>query len=383
MGTLVHSTLHFMFQRDPLFPTLDEVIQHFRERWPVLELFNKESDADFQKAAWSEEDRSAYFEQGVKMLKSFYEKNAPWNYHIVDLESRFELPLADEKTGKSHIVAGIIDRIDKLADEKYEIIDYKTARKMPAQDAINTNLQLALYALGIKNRWPQLQSNEIKLSLYFLKHGQKLGTTASDDLMEKTKAHFLKVIAEIEQHTASGKSFDPMPSALCNWCGYRPMCPAWRHLYKKQKGEQVPSEQEAEQAVDDYFVLQKEKKSAEEQMKKLQERIKAFMEQEGITRVFGAAGSIAKKNQQRFSYDLTRVKDILAPYGKWEEILKADEVKLKKILKEIPQEAREAIAEARTLAKEYVILTTSRNKSGIIANNKSGETLGEDETAIS
>ena len=42
-GTLIHSTLRFMFKQDPLFPTLDEVVGYFREHWPTHEVFNQES----------------------------------------------------------------------------------------------------------------------------------------------------------------------------------------------------------------------------------------------------------------------------------------------------------------------------------------------------
>ena len=34
-GTLIHSTLHFMFQQDPLFPTLEEVVAAFRDHHRV------------------------------------------------------------------------------------------------------------------------------------------------------------------------------------------------------------------------------------------------------------------------------------------------------------------------------------------------------------
>ena len=42
-GTLVHSSLKFMFQKDPLFPTLEEVIAYFRTHWPSLDVFNQET----------------------------------------------------------------------------------------------------------------------------------------------------------------------------------------------------------------------------------------------------------------------------------------------------------------------------------------------------
>ena len=234
-GTLIHSTLKFMFTSNPLFPTLDEVIAHFRKNWPLREVFEAESKHDPRKLALSGEGEKAYFEEGVKMLKKFYEKNAPWNFIILDLESRFEVMIADEKTGETHILAGIIDRIDKFADGKYEIIDYKTGKRMPSQDALNSDLQLSLYSLGLQKRWPHIKPGDITLSLYFLKHGEKLSTQPSVETTAKTKEHILKTIAEIQEKIKTGKEFEPMPSALCNWCGYRPMCPAWKHLYRKSE----------------------------------------------------------------------------------------------------------------------------------------------------
>ena len=171
-GTLVHQTLKFMFEKNPLYPTLDEVVGYFREKWPERETFLAESKADPSKRPWTDFEEKTYQEEGIRMLKKFYEKNAPWNYLVVDLESRFEVTLADEKTGEIHILAGIIDRIDKLPDDSYEIIDYKTGKRMPSQEALNRDLQLSLYSLGLQKRWPHLSGEDIKLSLYFLKHGE-------------------------------------------------------------------------------------------------------------------------------------------------------------------------------------------------------------------
>lgn len=358
-GTLIHSTLHFMFQRDPLFPTLEEVVAYFREHWPTLETFNKDVAHDVLKQPWAEEDEKAYFEQGVKMLKRFYEKNAPWNFHIIDLESRFEITLTDEKTGETHVAAGIIDRIDKLDDGTYEIIDYKTGKRMPSQDSLDQDLQLSLYSLGLQKRWPHLKSEDIKLSLYFLRHEEKLSTTVNPETTEKTRAHILKTIAEIQERISAGKDFEPIPSALCNWCGYRPMCPAWRHLYKKETGTPPLEANEADAAIAKYFELKKTEKQLEGQLKNLQDQIKAYMDQEKLTRVFGDYGTISKKLIQRYAYDLEKIKALLSPLNKWESILKADETKLKQILKELPEDIRNAIMETRRVAREYTALSVS------------------------
>ncbi len=86
------------------------------------------------------------------------------------------------------------------------------------------------------------------------------------------------------------------------------------------------------------------------------------MAQEGLTRVFGDEGVISKKTVQRYEYDWEKIKSLLSPLGKWEEILKADETKLRRIMFEIPEEARIAIENTRIVSKEYAVLTVSTKK---------------------
>jgi len=364
-GTIIHETLKFTFERNPLYPTLDEVINHFREHWPTHDVLTKSATNDPLKRPLSPDEEKIYFEEGVRMLKRFYEKNAPWNFSVVDLESRFEVLLQDEKTGESHILAGIIDRIDKHPDGTYEIIDYKTSKRMPSQDMLDRNLQLSLYSLGLNKRWPHINIEDIKLSLYFLKHEEKLTTKRNLEAIEKTKAHILKTIAEIQERLKEHKEFEPMPSVLCNWCEYRPQCPAWRHLYRKIKPSNEnpsPSDAMIENELKEFFILKKTVQEKEKEVATLQARLKNYMQEKKLTRLFGDEGTLTERKVQKFEYDMEKVKVTLSPLHKWEEILKMDETKLKRILKEIPEEARMALDDAKRLIKEYTMLTTSLKK---------------------
>ncbi len=360
-GTLVHNTLKFMFEKNPLYPTLDEVVAYLRAHWPERDTFLAESKADPSKRPWTEFEEKTYFEEGVRMLKKFYEKNAPWNYLVVDLESRFEVALVDEKTAETHILAGVIDRVDKLPDDTYEIIDYKTGKRMPSQDALNRDLQLSLYSLGLQKRWPHLAAADIKLSLYFLKHGEKLTAKPAPDATERTQEKMLKTIREIQNRIREGKPFEPMPSILCNWCGYRPICPAWKHMYRNKEAA-IKNQVEADNSINEYLKLKKSQASIVARLDELQEHIKAYMDTEGLTRVFGNDGYISKKTQQRHEYDFEKVKELLSPFGKWDSILSADAAKLKQILYEVPESTRIAIEEARAIAKEYEVITASLKK---------------------
>ncbi|MFY9461637.1 MAG: PD-(D/E)XK nuclease family protein [Candidatus Sungiibacteriota bacterium] len=346
-GSVFHDALKFMFGRSPLFPTLDEVLAHFRMS------FGEKS------SGWPNEgERNAYLDEGARLLKNFYAQNAPWNFSVVDLESRFEVLIPDEKNGETHVLAGIIDRIDKLDDGGYEIIDYKTARKLPPQEKVDNDLQLSIYSLGLQKKWPTIRPEKIKLSLYFVKHGEKLSTSRTKEATEATRAGVLATISEIRDKLASGERFEPTPSPLCDWCSYKPICPAWSHLYRNRQqtiGDIQP-------VVKEYFELAKNKDAAEERMAELKQKIREYMEREGYDRVFGDDGNITRTIQKRFSYDFAKVREILEPLGKWQDVLEADEQKLKVILKELPPETRMKIEAVKMLTKEFTVLTASTKK---------------------
>ncbi|MDO8560812.1 MAG: PD-(D/E)XK nuclease family protein [bacterium] len=359
-GTLLHSTLKFMFDRSPLYPTLDQVLGYYRTRWPK----SGESVTGKSGISWASKiEEEAYFDEGIRMLKNFYSQNAPWNFSVVDLESHFEVLIPDAKSGEQHVLAGKIDRIDKLSDGSYEVIDYKTARKLPSQDKVNSDLQLSIYGWGLKKKWPHLAAEQIKLSLYFLKHGEKLSTSRSNEEMGVVENNVLAIIGEIQQKIKTREGFEATPSPLCDWCSYKPICPAWRHLYKKTSASGI-SQDEVSGVLKEYFELSKNNDAAKKRTQELKQKIREYMEREGYTRVFGEDGSISKSLQKRFSYDFKRVREILEPLGKWQEILEADEKKLKTILKELPLDISAKIEAFKVLTKEFTVLTASTKKTG-------------------
>ena len=87
-----------------------------------------------------------------------------------------------------------------------------------------------------------------------------------------------------------------------------------------------------------------------------------YLAEEGIERVFSEEGVIAKRKLEKYAYDFEKIRKVLEPLGKWQEILKADETRLRRIMKEIPEWAREEIMNSRTLARQSVILTATKSK---------------------
>ncbi|OGZ46877.1 MAG: hypothetical protein A3J54_00255 [Candidatus Ryanbacteria bacterium RIFCSPHIGHO2_02_FULL_45_13b] len=351
-GTLIHASLKFLFSRDPLYPSLDEVIENFRNSWRASDIVNL-----------SEDERSLYLTQGENILRRFYAKNQPWNFNVVDMESRFELSITDPKTNTAHTIAGIMDRVDKPTDETFEIIDYKTSRKMKSQESVDDDLQLSLYHLGLLRRWPHIQAHNVVLSLYYVKHNEKITTSRKKEDTERIEQHILTTIRDIETRTVQN-DFPPQPSALCDWCGHKAMCPAWKFMFRKPETENLTQEN-IEKNIKEYFTLKKTDQEITKRLLELQADIKIYMKQEGLTRLFDDMGTISKTVQERFSYDYEKIHFALEAHNRldiWNALLKPDDKQLKAIITSLPSPLREQILETRTATKKFEVLTTTMKK---------------------
>lgn len=345
-GTAVHDALKFMFSRDPLFPTLEEVLAHFRT-------------ALLESSTMPEHEKTRYQESGERMIKNYYSKNPPWNFTVIDLESKFEVVIEDVSRATTHTLVGKIDRIDKPDDHTYEIIDYKTSSKLPSQDIVDNNLQLSLYHLGLKKRWPHIPPESIILSLYYLKAGEKLQTTRTKEALENTETGLLDSLTMLERKTAEN-DFPPIPSPLCNWCGYKPLCPAWRHLYQK-KTQTIQEKVSTESLISEYTQIKKEIQEKEKRLSELSLAINNYLNETGLERLFGDTAIIARKIQERVQYDEEKCREALEPLGIWHHVLAPDQKKLKKLFPTLPVDIQGKLTEA-ILIKRFTVLSISKKK---------------------
>ncbi|MCI0679874.1 PD-(D/E)XK nuclease family protein [bacterium] len=355
-GTLVHGALKYMFEKNPLYPTLDEVLDFYRTKFE-----EKAEHAEMRRQEKKDAELKMYRETGEDMLRRFYMKNQPWNFNVIELEGRFSFELPDEKSGETHTLTGIIDRIDKNPDTgEYEIIDYKTGAKMPPQDKVNDHAQLGAYRLALALRWPHLDEGKIKTSLYFLRHGEKLTAKPRTDALAFTKSEFLKTIRDIEKRRENG-DFPATPGPLCNWCGFRNICPMWSHEYKKAE-EQSPDEETVAAAVRDFFEAGEKIKELEAQENNAKKIINAYMDKNEIARVFGSYGYITRSMQERVSYDLPALKDVLLEAGVWNDILEPDSKKFAKIFPKLPPDIQSATEEKRVVKKWSMLKKTPKSQ---------------------
>lgn len=340
-GTLIHSTMKFIHDPTLVSPSLEAALDHFSKHW--------KSDL------WTDEieERTA-FAQGVGMIQRYYADTRPSEARIIDLESRFAIEIAGEGVEK-HVLSGVIDRIDKT-EAGYEIIDYKTARKMPSQDKVDHDLQLTIYLRAFLDRYPAERPNigQITVSLYYLKHGVKL---SSHRTLEDLAALDETVLAAV--HDIEAKKFDPILSPLCDWCGFQKICPLWKHKFKEE--EKKLEKSDGEQAVEEFLALRAKATTDKKRLAELQEMIMQYMEQEGAERLFGSSGIIGKSVRTSYSYDEAGLRELLTPLGQWDNVVKVDGIALKSVLAALPADVR---AQADTLRekKESVSLSVKARK---------------------
>jgi len=341
LGSSIHEALKWLYSQDPAFPTLEELLNYFKNNWKPSENIFKDKSED-----------ELYFTDGLRILREYYLKNSHFKPNIFNLEMPIKIQIEDKINNETHFITGKIDRIDKKEDG-FEIIDYKTIKKIPSEENIKANLQLAIYYLGFLNKWPSLIQSPIDLSLYFLRHNEKFTIRRSLNEIENIKNQILNLINEIKN-----SNFEPKISGLCDQCGYKKICPMWKNLYEK-----TISTEEINKLINEFASLTELNRQNNKRLAEIKIEINKYLDKNKIERLFGENDYIiTRKLQMRYGYDEQRLKNILYPINKWDEILSVDFKKLKMLLKLLPYHLKLEIEQTRKKIKEFKTISLSKNK---------------------
>jgi DNA helicase II / ATP-dependent DNA helicase PcrA len=118
-----------------------------------------------------------------------------------------------------HLLRGRVDRVDRLPDGEYELIDYKTGRPKSAEQLMD-DVQLSLYAVGAREAWSLDSSTQ---AYYYVLDDQKVQVPADTG----DRADWIREVALEVAGGILSQGFEPTPSyAACSVCDYRLMCPA-------------------------------------------------------------------------------------------------------------------------------------------------------------
>lgn len=156
---------------------------------------------------------------GEKLLLKYYKEHFQGNIcKMVEAEKKFGIPLGKFK------ITGRIDRTDKLSEDVYEVIDYKSGK---VEDKIlKQDIQLLMYAYKTFND-NDFKLKECKVSLHYLQFG-----VFSDIIVKEDLPPFREKLESIYNEITNTVDFKPKKNQYCFNCEAKGTCPLFNHTSK-------------------------------------------------------------------------------------------------------------------------------------------------------
>jgi superfamily I DNA/RNA helicase/RecB family exonuclease len=194
------------------------VLERFHKEPPPnesegLRVLNRLFEQGWRRTGFGSTDDELQFRDRAKeALRLYWERERLAEGEPVWLERKFDFKVGD------HHVRGRVDRVDRLPDGDYELIDYKTGERKN-QKELADDLQLALYRMAAREAWGIEASTG---SYYYVLDAEKVAAPTQPDDAERVERTVLQVGEGI-----LSQDFEPRPSPkVCSWCDYRLICPA-------------------------------------------------------------------------------------------------------------------------------------------------------------
>ena len=117
-----------------------------------------------------------------------------------------------------HVLRGRVDRVDKLPEGGWELIDYKTGPPKTAGQ-LERDVQLSLYAVAAREAW---QLDTARGAYYYVLDDAKVPVER-----DSSDRGWIEEIATEVADGILSQGFEPTPSfEACAICDYKLVCPA-------------------------------------------------------------------------------------------------------------------------------------------------------------
>jgi RecB family exonuclease len=266
-GSSLHSALEWLYSvptPDP-YP-LDALLEHLEECW-VSDGYD------------SAEEEARYFLQGKSTLALYYRN------HVANNPAGFRIPAALEHKFVIDLgfcdLSGVIDRLDRDDCGGFEIVDYKTNRRLPPTRRLSEDLQLPLYQIAAQRIWEVPVS---KVTFHYLMMDHR----ASFVIPPEREQRALDTVERVAQRIAAG-DLEACKNNLCPWCDYSCDCPlfAGRPMARRRPD---PPPLDVGQAVDELIATQDRVVSGLARIEGLKDYVARYLCEHDTERVGGSTG---------------------------------------------------------------------------------------------
>lgn len=229
VGTFVHLVLEKLMDEKAENRTSQRAKElatlHF-EGNPNLGIEGFRYDAGFTQLALTDDQIKDFKKRVWDGLRAYFSLEDPTS---VDVYAN-ELSIKVDISGAPFY--GKLDRLDRNPNGGIDIIDYKTGKAPAPWFRKKSFSQLLLYVAALKNYIKVVRPNTLKL-LYMGGEPEVVTLKAKREEVVEQAATF-KATWDAIQDSKATDSWDPNPSALCEWCPHVAICPEGEAFARKR-----------------------------------------------------------------------------------------------------------------------------------------------------
>ena len=210
-GTLVHRALELLMGRPAPDRTVEHALDDLATATAELAAHPDFVDLELTPDEWADFHASA-----AQLVRRYFELEDPTAVTPIGLELKLEARLGNLR------VRGIIDRLDLDDDGALVVIDYKTGAVPGERFETKSLAGVHMYALLCEQ---MLGRRPARVQLYYLSKPEAIIATPTDQSVNGVAQRTTALWSAIAGACARD-DFRPKPGRLCDFCTFKPYCPA-------------------------------------------------------------------------------------------------------------------------------------------------------------
>jgi len=277
MGDIVHRTLEKLY-KDKKFKKLVSkatLLKFYKDTWE-----KEYSDDILIVKDWLKADN--YKKMGINFVEDYYNRMRPFDQITIlglETQDKMTLPNGDQW----HV------RIDKLgcdSEGNYFVCDYKTNSRMKDQEEADSDRQLALYSVWVKDKFKDAKS--VKLIWHMLAFDKDAVSERTEEQLQKLQGDVVDLINQIKK-AEEEKNFPTNVTGLCSYCVYKSMCPSFKHQVEiEEKPIEKFKDDEGVKLVDEFSEIKKQLTEIQNKQDEFKEKLIVYSKQFGVDIVYGS-----------------------------------------------------------------------------------------------
>jgi CRISPR/Cas system-associated exonuclease Cas4 (RecB family) len=219
------------------------------------------------------DDTIPEFDDGLQMLNKWFSRTDMEGREVLSCEQKesFEIPTSGGRIKFNYI----IDRLDRIGEDEYEVVDYKSQRATLSFDELSNKIQAKAYALAIQIKYPN--AKRIAVTFDLLRHTPVTVWFTKED--NKKTWRYLKDMAEDIVQTPENKVRATLNSE-CRFCPVKATCPRIKDNVNGGGTHTISTPDEAAAKI---YEMQSLIKAAEQQKKEYEEFVMKYAADIGLT----------------------------------------------------------------------------------------------------